>query len=513
MENNIIEMKNICISFGDLMANKNVDFSVKEGEIMALLGENGAGKSTLMKILYGLYARDKGEITVEGKKMPHKYSPMDMINLGISMVPQQFMLVDAFTVAENIILGKEKVVGKFVFNKKKAEQLVADLCEEFDIRLNPSDTVASLSLGEKQKIEILKALYRGGRVIILDEPTTILTPQEVSELFSLLKSLKKKGISVILIAHKLQEVMDVTDRITVMRLGEKVAVVNTAQTNINELAETMVGRRLNSVCVDFKEEHDAPLIKFVDVSTKKQGERCPLNNFNLELYPSRVVGIAGIDGNGQTELVEVMAGIKQIKSGSIIIDGKEIRDNSHAVMKEQGIGIIPEDRREQGLVLDLSIKDNIIIGRRKDKEFVNKGIFKKRDVNAYADELIKEFDVRPPKRDVICRFVSGGNQQKIVLARELSRPGLKTIVASQPIRGLDIGAIEFTHRTLLRFREEGKAVLLISSDLDEIMELSDYIAVLSEGEIVAFKPRNQFTVEEIGLYMGGEKAEERRDAI
>ena len=225
------------------------------------------------------------------------------------------------------------------------------------------------------------------------------------------------------------------------------------------------------------------------------------------------MGIAAIDGNGQTELVEVMAGIKQIKSGSIIIDGKEIRDNSHAVMKDQGIGIIPEDRREQGLVLDLSIKDNIIIGRRKDKEFVNKGVFKKRDVNAYADELIKEFDVRPPKRDVICRFVSGGNQQKIVLARELSRPGLKTIVASQPIRGLDIGAIEFTHRTLLRFREEGKAVLLISSDLDEIMELSDYIAVLSEGEIVAFKPRNQFTVEEIGLYMGGEKAEERRDAI
>ena len=505
MENYAIEMKHIDISFGDFRANKDVSLALKQGEILALIGENGAGKSTLMKILYGLYRRDAGEIFVNGKKMPSSYSPQAMIDLGVSMVPQQLMQVDAFSVAENIILGMERNAGRVMCNIKKILPLMEELCNKYGIHVPLEANIAGLPLGVKQKIEILKALYRGGKVIILDEPTTVLTPQEADELFSLLKRLKAQGLSVIIIAHKLQEVLAVSDRIAIMRLGEKVAEVETAATNAKELAAMMVGRTVETVQVSVNTDKIAPSIVMKGLTTQEEPDRCALKNLNLELYPGRVVGIAGINGNGQAELVEVLAGIRRLTGGSLQFDATTITDNRPDVMQKLGIGIIPEERREEGLVLDLTIRENIILGERKSEKLSHNGVFNKKKVNAYVEKLIADFDVRPNRGDAVVRFVSGGNQQKVVLARELSRDNLELVIAAQPVRGLDIGAIAFTHETLLKFRNQGKAVLLISADLDEIRELSDYIAVLSDGEIVSFGPANELTNEQIGLLMGGEK--------
>lgn len=504
MDTYAIEMRDIDISFGDFQANKKVTLQLKKGEILALLGENGAGKSTLMKILYGLYKRDAGEIYINSTKMPKNYSPQIVIGMGVSMVAQQIMQVDAFSVAENIILGMEKASDRFLFRKRKIVPLVQELCDKYKIQVPLEQNIAGLSLGLKQKVEILKALYRGGEVIILDEPTTILTPQETEELFALLRNLKKQGLSIIIIAHKLKEVLAVSDRIMVMRLGEKVADVKTSETNTKELASLMVGRDVETVRVKSKDDRVSPYITFNSICTDDQIDHCSLRELTLDLYPGRIVGIAGINGNGQTELVEVLAGIRKLSSGSITFGDVTISENKPAIMSERGIGIIPEDRREQGLVLDLTIRDNIIIGERKSRKFSKYGIFMMKAVNSFVKNKIIAFDVRPNKSATLTRFVSGGNQQKIVLARELSRDNLELIVADQPIRGLDIGAIAFTHSTLLDFRDAGKTLLLISADLDEIRELSDFIAVLHDGKIVSFKPASEISNEEIGLLMGGE---------
>ena len=437
--------------------------------------------------------------------MPKSYSPQNMIDLGISMVPQQLMQVDAFSVAENIILGMEKDAGRVLCNVKKILPLMEELCDNYGIHVPLESNIAGLPLGVKQKIEILKALYRGGKVIILDEPTTVLTPQEADELFALLKRLKAQGLSVIIIAHKLQEVLAVSDRIAIMRLGEKVAEINTSETNAKELAALMVGREVETVKVHVNTEKVSPSIVLKNLTTAKEKDRCALKNLSLELYPGRVIGIAGINGNGQAELVEVLAGIRKLSGGSMQFGERVITDNSPAIMQKLGIGIIPEERREEGLVLDLTIRENIILGERKSEKLSHAGVFQRKKVNAYVEKLISEFDVRPNRSEAIIRFVSGGNQQKVVLARELSRDNLELVVAAQPVRGLDIGAIAFTHETLLNFRNQGKAVLLISADLDEIRELSDYIAVLADGEIVAFRHADELTNEEIGLLMGGER--------
>ena len=499
-----VEMKHVNISFGDFQANKDVSFALNKGEILVLLGENGAGKSTLMKILYGLYRRDSGDIFVDGEKMPRVFSPQDMIDRGVSMVPQQLMQIDAFTVAENIILGMEQNAGRIFMDKKKIRSLMEELCERYGIHVPLDSNIAGLPLGVKQKIEILKALYRGGKVIILDEPTTVLTPQETDELFAMLKRLKDQGISVILIAHKLQEVMAVSDRVVIMRLGEKVAEFKTAETNPRELAAMMVGHEVETVQVKINTEKVEPSIVLEDVITAEEKDRCALKNLNLELYPGRVVGIAGINGNGQTELVEVLAGIRRMTGGTIKVGETAITDNRMDIMKSLGIGIIPEDRREEGLVLDLTIRENIIIGERYNRKLSHHGVFSRKKVNTYVNDLIRDFDVRPNRMETMTRMVSGGNQQKIVLARELSRDNLEMVIADQPVRGLDIGAIAFTHETLLKFRDSGKPVMLISADLDEIRELSDYIAVLSDGQIVAFRPASELSNEQIGLLMGGE---------
>lgn len=510
MDETMISIRDVTIRFGNLIANDKVSLDIKKGEIMALLGENGAGKSTLMKILYGLYTRESGEITINGKKMPRKFSPSDAIALGVSMVPQHFMLVDSFTIAENIVLGEEQRISRVLVNKAKANQQVEALCKEFGIDVSPNQKVEKLPLGVKQKIEILKSLFRNTKILILDEPTTVLTPQEVKEFFVMLRSLQQKGMTIIIITHKLHEVLAVTDRVTVMRLGKNVATLETAKTNIRELSRTMVGKDITSVHVEQDGGCSAcePSICLKDISTKSDSERCNLKNLNLNLYPGKVVGVAGIDGNGQTELVEVLTGVKPMQRGQIVAGDKVITSNTIENMRALGIGVIPEDRTEQGLVLDLSIRDNILIGYKDDNRFAKRGIFNMKRVNAYVEELIRKYDVRPARKSAVCRFVSGGNQQKVVLARELERPKLQAVIASQPARGLDVGAIQFTHQTLLKLRSEGKAVLLVSSDLDEIKTLSDDIAVIRNGSIVAYCKADDFSKDEIGLYMGGTNANE-----
>lgn len=505
----IISMHDVTIRFGSLVANDHVSLDIQKGEIMALLGENGAGKSTLMKILYGLYMREGGEILVDGKAMPRKFSPSDAIDLGIGMVPQHFMLVDSFSVAENIVLGEEQKASRFLLNKEKIFSMVEPLCKEFGIDVSPRQKVENLPLGVKQKIEILKALFRQTKILILDEPTTVLTPQEVDELFKMLRALQKKGLTVVIITHKMHEVLAVTDRITVMRHGKHIATFNTAQTSTAELARTMVGKDVASVHVEQSGGAlGEPSFVIDKINTPPSQDRCNLKEFCLKLYPGKVVGVAGIDGNGQTELVEVLTGVRRMQSGRIVAAGKTITENTTDSMRRLGIGVIPEDRIEQGLVMEFSVRDNIMMGYKGDNRFETRGILRMKAVDRYVDALIEKYDVRPARRSAVCRYISGGNQQKVVLARELERPALQAVVASQPVRGLDVGAIQFTHQTLLRLRGEQKSILLVSSDLDEIKSLSDYIAVIRGGAIVAFKKAAEFSKDEIGLYMSGAIADE-----
>ena len=511
MQDIMLEIEHVSKSFGSLKANNDISISIRKGEIHALLGENGAGKSTLMKILYGLYQRDSGNIRIDGVMLPAKFSPLDAIAHGITMVPQHVSLVDAFTVAQNILLGKETSVQRGVYDAKKAAARVEKLCAEYNISLNPNSLVETLSLGEKQKIEILKALYRESKVLILDEPTAVLTPQEVDGLFVMLKNLRSKGITVILIAHKLEEVMRISDRITVLRLGSVVCTVNTEDTTTRDLANYMVGHELRGIDRELKriEEGELPVLELENVVTKQTGERCALSGLNLSLYAGKVIGVAGIDGNGQTDLLEVLAGVKPAASGHIRFrqgQAEPVLLNARSI-RRIGMGIIPEDRLTQGLVLDLPMKTNLIMRRRKHRQFSIKGVFKVKAINEYADAIMETYDLRPRNRELSCRLFSGGNQQKIVLARELDNLDLQIVVAAQPTRGLDIGAQEYIYRTLMSLRQQGKAVQLISSDLDEIRLLSDYIAVIHEGRILETKPSDMITNEEIGLLMGANTTE------
>lgn len=510
MSEYMIEMEGISKRFGTVQANSDVSLHIRPGEIRALLGENGAGKSTLMKILYGLYTSDCGRITVAGQEMPRKFTPQDAIDRGIAMVSQHFMLVDAFTVAENIILGREQDLHKVLFSREKAERRVQQLCEQYGIDLSAKSPVGTLSMGEKQKTEILKALYRNNKVLILDEPTSVLTPQETQDLFRMLRDMRASGMTVILISHKLEDVMEIADNITIMRQGEKICTLRREDTNIQELASLMVGRKLQTIAIEERPIADGeePLFSLRDIHTNQIGERCSLKGLDLDLYRGKIVGVAGVDGNGQTELLEVLAGFRQIQSGTITCGGKVLHQNSVREMQRFKIGIIPEDRHGQGLVLELSTSSNLLLRRRKDKAFSWKGILKNRAVDSYADEMIREFDIRPTQKELEVRTLSGGNQQKVVIARELGCPGLEIVVAAQPTRGLDIGAIEFVHGTLTKLRDEGKAVLLISSDLDEIRTLSDYIAVLYDGRVMVNELSSKLTTDAIGMAMGGAQQQE-----
>ncbi|MGG0790291.1 ABC transporter ATP-binding protein [Peribacillus simplex] len=501
----VIEMLNIRKEFPGIVANDNVTLQVKKGEIHALLGENGAGKSTLMNVLFGLYQPEQGEIRVNGE--PVKITSPNIANdLGIGMVHQHFMLVDPFTVTENIILGKEpSKAGKI--DLKEASEEVRKLSEQYQLRVDPNAKIADISIGMQQRVEILKTLYRGAEILIFDEPTAVLTPQEIKELIFIMKALIKEGKSIILITHKLKEIMEVCDRVTVIRKGQGIGTVNVSETNPNELASLMVGRE-----VLFKTEKTAAtpsdvVLEVRELEVKDSRGVSAVRNLDLTVRAGEIVGIAGVDGNGQSELIEALAGLRKTTAGSIKLNGKEISNLKPRKITEAGVGHIPEDRHKHGLVLDYSIGENIVLQTYYQQPFSKAGILNSKKIFEKARSLIKSYDVRTPSEYTPARALSGGNQQKAIIGREVDRnPDL--LIAAQPTRGLDVGAIEFIHKRLIEQRDAGKAVLLISFELEEIMNVSDKIAVIYEGEIVAIVDPKETTEQELGLLMAGSKRTE-----
>jgi ABC-type uncharacterized transport system ATPase subunit len=505
-----IEMRGITKAWPGVVANDHVDFSVRHGEIHALVGENGAGKSTLMNILYGLVHANSGEIAVNGAPV-RITGPRDAISLGIGMVHQHFMLIPVFTVGENIMLGREPVAGPGFYDYGRARSDIKELTRKYGLALDPDARTGDLPVGLQQRAEIVKVLYRGASILILDEPTGVLTPQETVELFVVLRGLVKEGKTIVFISHKLKEVLDISDRITVMRRGKVVGHLTTRQTNEQEIATLMVGREV-LLRVDKKPATPKAVTFRVENLTANSDRGVQaLRGVSFELRQGEILGIAGVEGNGQSELVEVLAGTRRPTGGRILLDDRDVTTADARVEREAGVGHIPEDRRGVGLVLNYSIADNLILGRERAPMFSWHGILLRLDaIRSWARRLVKEFDIRTPSIETPARALSGGNQQKIIVAREMASDP-KVLLAAQPTRGVDIGAIEFIHRRLVAERDEGAAILLVSAELDEIRSLSDRIAVMYEGRIVSFEPA-EAPEERLGLLMTGGGSAERPGA-
>jgi len=498
----ILELKNITKRFGSVVANDGLDLDIDRGEVHCLLGENGAGKTTLMKILFGLYSLDQGSIFLDGR-LADIQSPSQAIDHGIGMIHQNFMLVDRLSVAENIVAGYEPKKA-MLLDMIKARRDVQGLSEKYGLRLDPDAKIENISVGEQQRVEILKVLYRHADILILDEPTSVLTPQEVEELFTIIRKLKGDGKTIIFITHKLKETMAVSDRITVLRDGKKVGTVNTSETNPNELARMMVGRDV-ILRVDRKERKPGrTILQTRNLCATNQITHLRLQNINLALKEGEIVGIAGVEGNGQLELEEVLMGLRGIDEGEIILDNLNISKTSTAKRRELRMVHIPSDRLKRGLIRSQDIERNLLLGSEWKKPFSKRGILSQSAIREYSQRVIDEFDIRCSSSKEQADSLSGGNQQKVIIGRELSRDP-KVIIAAQPTRGVDIGAIEYIHNTLLKMRDQNKAVLLISAELDELMSLSDRILVIYEGEIIA--EGSDFTEEELGLLMAGQKKE------
>ncbi|MRH42655.1 ATP-binding cassette domain-containing protein [Aquibacillus halophilus] len=497
-------MLDIRKEFPGIVANDNINLQVKKGEIHALLGENGAGKSTLMNVLFGLYQPEKGEIRVKGKKV--KITDPNVANeLGIGMVHQHFMLVDTFTVTQNIILGSEpRRYG--TIDIKKAEKDVSELSDRYGLRVDPKAKIRDISVGMQQRVEILKTLYRGADVLILDEPTAVLTPQEIKELIGIMKSLVKQGISIILITHKLKEIMEVCDRCTVIRKGEGIDTVNVSETNVDDLASLMVGREISFTTEKTPAEPKQSVLNIHELKVLDARGVEMVKGLNLEVKAGEIVGIAGVDGNGQSELIEAITGLRKTESGKVLLNDKEITNLTPRKVTEAGVSHIPQDRHKFGLVLDFPIGENMVLQTYYQKPYAKNGILSFNKIYDHAKNLIKEYDVRTPNVFTKARALSGGNQQKAIIAREVDRsPDL--IIAAQPTRGLDVGAIEFIHKKLIEERDKGRAVLLISFELDEIMNVSDRIAVMFDGNIVANVKPEETNEQELGLLMAGSRKE------
>lgn len=501
----VIEMLNIRKVFGNFVANDNITLQVKKGEIHALLGENGAGKSTLMNVLFGLYQPDGGEIRVNGQ--PVKIANPNVANdLGIGMVHQHFMLVDTFTVTENIILGSEPTKGGTI-DIKRAEEQVRELSERYGLAVDPTAKISDISVGMQQRVEILKTLYRGAEILIFDEPTAVLTPQEIQELIQIMRALVREGKSIILITHKLKEIMEVCDRVTVIRRGKGIGTLNVSETNPNELASLMVGREVHFKMEKQPAQPRKEVLEIRDLVVKDARGVTVVDHLNLTVRAGEIVGIAGVDGNGQTELVEAITGLIKAESGSIKLNGNDIFNLSPRKIMEAGVGHIPQDRHKHGLVLDFPIGENMVLQTYYKEPYSKRGILNFKAIYEKARQLIAEFDVRTPDEYTQARALSGGNQQKAIIGREVDRnPDL--LIAAQPTRGLDVGAIEFIHKRLIEQRDQGKAVLLVSFELDEVMNVSDRIAVIYEGKIVAIVDPKETTEQELGLLMAGSKRKE-----
>ncbi|MEK4522534.1 ABC transporter ATP-binding protein [Psychrobacillus sp. FSL W7-1457] len=500
----VIEMLGIRKEFGTFVANDNITLQLKKGEIHALLGENGAGKSTLMNVLFGLYQPEAGDIKVRGKSV--KITDPNVANdLGIGMVHQHFMLVENFTVTENIILGNEPTNGGVV-NIKDAARKIEQLSETYGLNVDPYAKIEDISVGMQQRVEILKTLYRGAEILIFDEPTASLTPQEINELIQIMKRLIKEGKSIILITHKLKEIMDVSDRVTVIRKGKGIGTVITAETNPNELASLMVGRQVEFKTVkgEAKPKEEALIIKDLIVTDYRGIEK--VKGLNLTVRKGEILGLAGIDGNGQSELIEAITGLRKSKSGSINLNGIDITNKKPRKVTEAGVGHIPQDRHRHGLVLDFPIGHNIALQTYYLEPISKRGIINYKKVSNLAQKIIKEYDVRTQGEHTLARALSGGNQQKAIIGREVIRDP-ELLIAALPTRGLDVGAIEFIHQRLIEQRDKGKAVLLLSFELDEVMNVSDRIAVIYDGQIVDSLLPKETTEQELGLLMAGHTRE------
>lgn len=496
----MVRMSSITKYFLDVTANQNVNFELYPGEICALLGENGAGKTTLMNILFGYYASDEGEIFIKGQKADLS-SPKDAIARGVGMIHQHFALVPSQTVLENIVIGTDTGKGLFLDLKSARRKLLA-LEEQFGLQIDPEARVWTLSVGEQQKVEILKALYRDVDILIMDEPTAVLAPAETEELFKTLKSLVAQGRSVVFISHKLNEVMDISNRIVVLRNGQVVAERNTDATSIRELANLMVGRDLLEDIDKKQLEPGRPVLEIQNLDGLNDKGLSALKNLNLVVRQNEILGMAGISGNGQRELSEILFGLRQPVRGQINITGKPLKFGSPTSAIQLKMGRIPEDRIDTGLLMDLSVGENIILEDHVSEEFQTWGLMKSRRIQEFSDELIDAYSIATSGRDAVTKSLSGGNLQKVMLARELAgRPTV--VIASQPTRGLDVGAMEYIHQRILQERERGAGILLISEDLDEVFALSDRIVVIYEGEIMGEALGESASREQIGLWMSG----------
>ena len=502
-----IEMINITKEFPGIIANDNITLQVKKGEIHALLGENGAGKSTLMSVLFGLYQPEKGIIKKDGQEVKIK-NPNDANDLGIGMVHQHFKLVEDFTVLENIVLGME-TTKHGVLRMDDARKKVMELSKRYNLSIDPDSKIEDITVGMQQRVEILKMLYRDNEVLIFDEPTAVLTAAEIDELLNIMKNLIGEGKSIIFITHKLNEIKRAADRCTVLRKGKYIGTVEVAETSKEELSRMMVGRDVSFEVEKSPAKPGNVILEVKNLSVKsKTSQKSLLNNVSFKVRAGEILSIAGIEGNGQSELVYAITGLMKSNGGEIILNGKNIENESIRNRTLTGMGHIPEDRHKHGLVLDYTLAENMILQTYFKEPFQKNGFLQNDEIEKYSDRLIKEFDVRSGQgSDTVARSMSGGNQQKAIIAREIDRDPM-LLVAVQPTRGLDVGAIEYIHRQLVNERDEGRAVLMVSLELDEVMNVSDRILVIYEGELVGeFKPE-EITVEELGLYMSGSKRRE-----
>lgn len=502
---NVIEMREITKVFGEFVANDKINLQLRKGEIHALLGENGAGKSTLMNMLAGLLEPTSGEIFVNGKSEKLD-SPSRAAALGIGMVHQHFMLVEAFTVAENIILGSE-ITNKGVLDLKKANADILELSERYGLAVDPTAKVEDISVGAQQRVEILKTLYRGAEILIFDEPTAVLTPAEILELMDIMKTLVKEGKSIILITHKLDEIRAVADRVTVIRRGKSIKTVSIEGVSNKDLAEMMVGRSVSFVTEKEEAKPKDVVLQISDLIVNENRGVPAVKELSLDVHAGEIVGVAGIDGNGQSELIQAITGLRKVKSGSIKIKGREVVGLSPRKITEMQVSHVPEDRHRDGLVLEMMLSENIALQTYYKEPLSNKGVLNYNQINSYARKLMEEFDVRAASELVPAGALSGGNQQKAIIAREVDRnPDL--LIVSQPTRGLDVGAIEYIHKRLISERDKGKAVLVVSFELDEILNLSDRIAVIHDGKIQGIVKPSETNKQELGILMAGGKIKE-----
>jgi simple sugar transport system ATP-binding protein len=495
-----MEMRGISKCFPGVQANDNVDFDVRSSEVHALLGENGAGKSTLMKILYGLYQPDEGEISINGKQV-QICSPADAIKLGIGMIHQHFMLVPTLTVAENVALGLPSSRAPLT-DLDHVSNRILELADSYGLRIEPNAYIWQLSVGQQQRVEIIKALYRGAALLILDEPTAVLTPQEVDELFVIMRQMVKDGYALIFISHKLHEVVEISHRVTVLRNGKKIGTRPTSEVTKQTLANWMVGHEIDFITSTTQVNMGEVRLKLENVSCGSDRGTKGLSDINLEIQSGEILGIAGVSGNGQRELAEVMAGLRKITAGKYYLEGEKVTGFAPNKRIERMLSYIPEERMRDGMIKEFSVAENMILREHNKLPYSQNGFLKLKDIAIHTDELIERFQVKTPSQKTLVKSLSGGNIQKIVLAREISR-NPRTIIAAQPTRGLDIGATEYVREQLIIQRNNGAAVLMISEDLDEIMALSDRIAVIYEGKIMDILTRKESTRENIGLLMAG----------